>query len=162
MQISRSHLHPLFLLLVIFAFILNSCGPISIHQQSRQQFFVSFRINQLGSYDSRSGIFIKDIFQGQAITRFYLTQTECDSIATVLQSAPFMALPDTLTRITNDRVVPEFVFVSYQAREKLVSWYNISDDYFLAINKVLLRIRRIIEARPEYQALPSVYGKFTL
>ncbi len=124
--------------------------------------------NQLNTFEQT---YTKDlVLDGYITVDFWLTEAEQERISNKLDAVDFFHFPDTLTyQMDSDgimvRMEPDpgwqFLRVADENRDKIVYWrYPLPDGNEFVPRLVELKnlIVDIIEAKPEYKALPPAKG----
>ena len=123
--------------------------------------------NELNTFDDT---FTKDlIVDGTATTSLRLSRADFDTIESSLQSVDIFSYPDTFIVQHSDTVSYITPFATYvlrvklDSREKNLVWRDsiiISDIRASRLREVFDLIRKIVEATPEFRALPPPRGGY--
>jgi hypothetical protein len=112
---------------------------------------MSFRIPLFGTYDSQTGIFLKDLNPGVGVARVSLSHEDQTAITDVIRHSQFHNLPDTLSRGPE---TPYFIFVDDGSKRKMVVWRTANDEHYQDLRTVMKAIMDVIKNKPEVKKLP--------
>ncbi len=167
-----NHKKCLFRILKIMCWILfvGNCSKTITepdHQLLKIHLYYGFG-NELNTFEQT---YTKDLVQDGYITvKFWLTEAEQESIRNKLDVVDFFNFPDTLIyQIGSDsimvRIEPDpgwqFLHVADANRDKIVNWrypFSVENEFVPRLVEFKNLIIRIIEAKPEYLALPPPRG----
>jgi hypothetical protein len=158
------------LLLLSWFLIIIGCSKTIIEpdpQFLKIHFYYGFG-NELNTFEQT---YTKDLVQdGYVTVDFWLTEAEQESIRNKLQVVDFFNFPDTLNyQIDSDSIMVsinpdpgwQFLHVADENRNKIVHWrYPLPEEneFVPALVELKNLIIDLIEAKPEYQALPPPRG----
>lgn len=148
----------------------RGANPLPPPQQlpDPQEVRIDFQYGFRDTVDTFRGYLTKDlVLDGTVTIPFWLTTTEQQRILEALERYDFFELPETLAAVPGSALDPnpgpDFLRVRVDGRDKAVVWFYPLPDMDTAaasIESLAVAIRRIVEAKAEYQRLPSANGGY--
>ena len=143
---------------VALALALSSCNLFLNRESDVQLLVISFHFHLFGQYDSRTGMFLKELSPGVATARFFLTVEEKRAVSSAISRTGFYQYPDTLPlwQFAKADVAPGpyFLFIDDGRVSKMVVWHYPPDNRYQQIDDIAKVITDIIKKKPEFKELP--------
>jgi hypothetical protein len=133
-----------------------------------QRVKVFFKFDFRDQVDTFTGTLTKDLVQNGTVTvPFGFTESEQDSLVTILDHTGFFGLPDTLYPMPNVSIFPDPGFqvlrVEFEGTAKALVWMAVldsSDPRTGRVRELWTRLRDLVQSTDTYRQLPPAEGAY--